>query len=89
VNRVTLTLDANGDILRICADEPVESYTVSRDLPADRVYLCGHVEIGPQFVQEEIGGHPIGHFYDAESRAAIRAMSAAIESSRNMAVGSP
>lgn len=64
MNRITLTLDRNGDIDRICSDEPVEVYFVSPHTPADRVYLYGGVEVGPQFVRQEIGGFAVGHADD-------------------------
>jgi len=64
VNRVTLTLDHKGDITRICSDEPVELYFVNPHTPHDKVYLYGSVEVGPQFVQQEIGGYAVGHATD-------------------------
>ena len=37
MNRVTLTFAANGDIARICSDEPIELYWVCPHCPQDRV----------------------------------------------------
>jgi hypothetical protein len=64
MNRVTITLNPDNSIRRICADEPVQVFTVCPHTPRDRVYLYGAVEVGSQFVQEEIGGHPVGHLND-------------------------
>lgn len=63
-NRVTLTFDEGGGIVRICSDEPVEVYFVSPHTPHDRVYLYGSTDVGPQHVREEIGGYAVGHAHD-------------------------
>ena len=64
MNRVTIQINEHGEIGRICSDEPIEFYFVSPHTPHDRVYLYGAVEVGPQFVREEIGGYAVGHFDD-------------------------
>lgn len=64
MNRVTLTLNPNGDIERICSDEPIELYFVSPHTPGDRVYLYSSVDVGPQYVREEIGSYAVGHADD-------------------------
>ncbi len=37
MNRITFTLDKNGHLERICADEEVEVYIVAPKVPRDRV----------------------------------------------------
>ena len=64
MNRITLTMNQNGEIVRICSDEPVEVYYVSPHTPHDRVYLYGSVFVGPQHVREEIGSYAVGHATD-------------------------
>ena len=64
MNRVVLTLNANGDIDSISADEPVEIYFNSPHTPDDRVYLYGATAIGAQHVQAAIGGWTVGHRAD-------------------------
>lgn len=64
MNRVTITLNEGGDIVRICSDEPIECFFVSPHTPEDRVYLYGSVDVGPQHVREEIGGFAVGHADD-------------------------
>ena len=64
MNRVTLTFDKNGELHRICSDEPIELYWVDLKCPADRVFLYQAVQVGPQFVREEIGGYSVGHTND-------------------------
>jgi hypothetical protein len=66
MNRITLTRAANGDISRICADELIELYFVEPFCAQDRVYLYTAIDYGSQHVDEEIGGHPVGHYDDAE-----------------------
>jgi hypothetical protein len=63
-NRVTVTLDPHGQIIRVCSDEEIEFFTVAPHVPHDRVYRYGAVEVGPQFVREEIGGYAVGHAAD-------------------------
>jgi hypothetical protein len=64
LSRVTITLKANGDIDRVCSDEPIELYFVSPHTPEDRVYLFAAVNVGPQHVRQEIGGFAVGHADD-------------------------
>lgn len=64
MNRITLTFDEGGSIVRICSDEPVEVFFVSPHTPHDRVYLYGSNDVGPQYVREEIGGFAVGHADD-------------------------
>lgn len=64
MNRVTITLDSNGDIDRVCSDEAIEFYFVSPHTPEDRVYLYEAVHVGPQHVRAEIGGYAVGHADD-------------------------
>jgi hypothetical protein len=63
-NRVAITYNDKGDIVRVCSDAPVEIYEVSPHTPHDRVYLRTRFEIGSNFVDEEIGGYAIGHYRD-------------------------
>jgi hypothetical protein len=63
-NRVAITYNDKGDIVRVCSDAPVEIYEVSPHTPHDRVYIRTRFEIGSKFVDEEIGGYPIGHYRD-------------------------
>jgi hypothetical protein len=60
MKRITFTLDERGLIHRICADEEVEVYIVSPDVPRDRVYRWSSLRVGPEHVDEEIDGWPIG-----------------------------
>lgn len=64
IPRIAITLDERGDIVSICADQPVEVYTVSPHTPGDRVYLMSEVDIGPQHIRAAIGGYAIGHNRD-------------------------
>jgi hypothetical protein len=64
MNRITLAINERGYYTRVCSDEPLEFYVVSPHTPEDWVYLYTTVEVGPQFVQEEIGGHRVGHLAD-------------------------
>jgi hypothetical protein len=64
MNRLTITLTPNGEIDTICADSPLDVYIVAPHVPHDRVYLYGSTQIGPQFVQEQIGGFAVGHSGD-------------------------
>ncbi len=60
MNRITFTLDKNGDILRICADEHVEVFIVCPSVPRDRVYRWSSLLAGREGVDDEIAGWPIG-----------------------------
>jgi hypothetical protein len=64
LNRLTITLTPNGEIDAICADSPLEVYIVAPHVPHDRVYLYGSTQVGPQFVQQQIGGYAVGHAGD-------------------------
>jgi hypothetical protein len=64
MTRITITLDEHGQFTRICSDEAIEIYIVAPHVPHDRVYLYGSVEVGPQYVREEIGGYAVGHADD-------------------------
>jgi hypothetical protein len=66
MNRVTLTFAPNGTVDRICSDEPFELYWVCPHCPPDRVYRYQSIDYGSQHVDEEIGGHPVGHIDDDE-----------------------
>jgi hypothetical protein len=61
MDRITFTLDECGRIVRICADQEVEVYIVCPDVPRDRVYRWSSTQVGPEHVEEEIGGWPIGN----------------------------
>lgn len=61
MDRITFTLDEHGRIVRICADQEVEVYIVCPDVPRDRVYRWSSTQVGPEHVEEEIGGWPIGN----------------------------
>jgi hypothetical protein len=71
LNRVTVTLDPRGQIVRVCSDQEIEFFCVAPHVPDDRVYLCGAVDVGPQFVQQEIGGYPVGHEADGTLRVGL------------------
>jgi hypothetical protein len=60
MKRITITMDGRGFIHRICADEDVEVYIVCPDVPSDRVYRWSSLKVGPEQVDEEIGGWPVG-----------------------------
>jgi hypothetical protein len=60
MKRITFTLDERGLIRSICADEEVEVYIVSPHVPRDRVYRWSSLRVGPEHVDEEIDGSPIG-----------------------------
>ena len=60
MNRICFEIDANGDLVSVASDEPVEVYIVNPKTPADRVYLYG-ADIGPHHVQKLIGGYAVGH----------------------------
>lgn len=63
LNRVVITLNERGDLVGVCADSPVQVLINCPSCPADRVYEY-EAAIGPQHVQREIGGYPVGHAYD-------------------------
>jgi hypothetical protein len=56
MNRITLTLDENGYLVRICVDQEVEVYIVQSSTPRDRVYRWSSLAAGKAAVEEEIGG---------------------------------
>jgi hypothetical protein len=60
MNRIALTLDENGHIVRICADEEVELYLVSPTVPCDRIYRWSSLRTGRAGVDDEIAGWPVG-----------------------------
>ena len=60
MRRITFTMDDRGLIHSICADEEVEVYIVSPHVPRDRVYRWSSLRVGPEKVDEEIDGWPIG-----------------------------
>jgi hypothetical protein len=64
MNRITLTLDNKGDIIKICSDEPVELYWIEPNARHDQVFLHGAVKIGAKFVEGELKKHPISHLDD-------------------------
>ena len=64
MNRVVIKLTKNGEFDGVCSDEPVEVFVVDPNCGADRVYLYGAAEIGPQHVRREIGGYAVGHAED-------------------------
>ena len=66
-NRVVMVLNEHGEPTLFCSDQPIELYWVDPNTPGDApVYLYGSVQVGSQFVDQVIGGHPIGHYDDAE-----------------------
>jgi hypothetical protein len=60
MNRVTFTLDENGDLVRICADEAVEVLIISPSVLRDRNYRWSSLRVGKHHVDKEIDGWPIG-----------------------------
>lgn len=60
MKRITFTMGERGLIHRICADEEVEVFIVSPHVPRDRVYRWSSLQVGPQQVNEEIDGWPVG-----------------------------
>lgn len=60
MKRITFTMDERGLIQRICADEEVEVYIVSPHVPRDRVYRWNSLRVGPERVDGEIDGWPVG-----------------------------
>jgi hypothetical protein len=60
MKRITFTMDERGLIRRICADEEVEVYIVSPHVPRDRVYRWSSLRVGPEQLDEEIDGWPVG-----------------------------
>ena len=60
MNRIALTLDENGHIVGIRADEKVEVYLVSPSVPRDRVYRWSSLRTGREGVDDEIAGWPVG-----------------------------
>ena len=60
MDRITITLDENGHVVRICADAEVEVYLVSPHVPCDRVYRWGSLRVGRADVDDEIDGWPVG-----------------------------
>ena len=60
MKRITFTMDERGLIERICADEEVEVYIVSPNVPRDRVYRWSLLRVGPEHVDAEIDGWPVG-----------------------------
>ncbi len=60
MKRITFTMDDRGLIHCICADEEVEVYIVSPSVPKDRVYRWSSLRVGPEKVNEEIDGWPVG-----------------------------
>ena len=60
MDRITITLDENGHVVRICADAEVEVYLVSPHVPRDRVYRWSSLRTGREGVDDEIAGWPIG-----------------------------
>ena len=59
MNRITFTLNENGDLVRICADEAVEVLIICPSIPRDRSYRWCALKVGQSHVDEEIGGWPI------------------------------
>jgi hypothetical protein len=60
MKRITFTFDERRLIRSICADEEVEVYFVSPHVPRDRVYRWSSLRVGPEHVNEEIEGWPVG-----------------------------
>jgi hypothetical protein len=60
MNRITFTLDKNGHLVRICADEAAEVLIIAPDVPQDRVYRWSSLQVGQDQVDGEIVGWPIG-----------------------------
>ena len=60
MNRITITLDENGDLVRVCADKAVEVLIICPGIPRDRNYRWASLKVSQSHVDEEIGGWPIG-----------------------------
>jgi hypothetical protein len=60
MKRITFTMDERSLIHRICADEEVEVYIACSSTPSDRVYWWSSLRVGPEHVDEEIEGWPVG-----------------------------
>ena len=60
MNRITITLDENGHVVGIRADEHVEVFIVFPSVPRDRVYRWSSLRVGREGVDEEIRGWPVG-----------------------------
>ena len=60
MNRITFTLDENGHLVRICADQAVEVLIICPGAPRDRNYRWSSLKVGQSHVDEEIGGWPVG-----------------------------
>lgn len=60
MKRITFTVDERGFIHRICADEEIEVYIVDPSTLRDRVYRWSSTHVGPEHVDEEIEGWPVG-----------------------------
>jgi hypothetical protein len=56
MNRITFTLDENGHLVHICADQKVEVYFIQPSTPRDRMYRWSSLVTGKAAVEEEIGG---------------------------------
>lgn len=68
MNRITFSLDKNGHLIRICADEDVEIFIVSPHVLDDRVYRWSSLRVGTEHVDKEIGGWPIGDLWTETRR---------------------
>ena len=60
MNRIAITLDENGHVVRIHAGAEVELYLVSPSVPRDRVYRWSSLRVGRKGVDDEIADWPIG-----------------------------
>ncbi|MFT8247274.1 hypothetical protein [Roseomonas sp. BN140053] len=60
MNRITFTVDENGHLVRICADQEVEVFIVAPNVPRDRVYRWSSLQVGRSAVEDEVGGWPVG-----------------------------
>lgn len=60
MTRIAFVLDGPGNIVRICADEPVEVYIICPHAPLDRVYRWDSLKVGQDAVGKEIDGWPVG-----------------------------
>ena len=58
-NRITFTMNEQGGIVRICADEDVEVFLICPHVPRDRVYQWSSLKVGKHHVDDEIDKWPV------------------------------
>ena len=68
MNRICYVTNRQGDLLRVVSDEPIRFFTITEDLPTDRVYeLTPGVSVlyfGSDGVSECLRDDRIGHYFD-------------------------